>query len=226
VSIRVLIADDEQLVRSGFRMIVGSEADMEVVGEASDGRTAVELTQQEKPHVILMDVRMPHLNGIEATRRLTQLELDPRPGILMVTTFGSDQYLYGALRAGASGFILKDASAGELVTAVRAVARGECHLGPAMVQRLIEALGQRPPNAGIPSRLGELTERELDVLRLIAQGLTNCEIAAELVVSETTVKSHVGHIFAKLEIRDRSQAVVLAYESGLVTPSRQAARAS
>jgi DNA-binding NarL/FixJ family response regulator len=218
MTIRVLIADDEQLVRSGLRMILASEAGLEVVGEASDGSEAVEAAKQERPDVVVMDVRMPHVDGIEATQRLNELEPGRRPRILMVSTFGEDQYLYGALRAGASGFILKDAPPEELVSAVRVVASGDCLLAPALTRVLIQEIARRPPPVVTPSSLHDLTERELDVLRLIAQGLSNAEIADELVVSETTVKSHVGHIFTKLELRDRSQAVVLAYESGLVKP--------
>jgi DNA-binding NarL/FixJ family response regulator len=218
MTIRILIADDEQLVRSGLRMILASEADLEVVGEAADGREAVELARRERPDVVVMDVRMPEVDGIEATRRLNELEPESRPRVLMVTTFGEDQYLYGALRAGASGFILKNAPPEELVGAVRVVASGECLLAPPLTRVLIEEIARRPQPVGTPARLNDLTERELDVLRLIAHGLSNAEIADELVVSETTVKSHVAHIFTKQGLRDRSQAVVLAYESGLVKP--------
>jgi DNA-binding NarL/FixJ family response regulator len=218
MSTRVLIVDDEQLVRAGFRMILDSELDIEVIGEAADGLQALELSERERPDVVLMDVRMPHLDGVEATRRLAELDIEPLPRVLIVTTFGEDQNLYGALRAGASGFILKDAPSEELVSAVRVLAIGECHLAPALTRRLIDGLANPPRAVGIPSSLNDLTERELHVFRLIASGLSNSEIADELVVSEATVKSHIGHIFAKLELRDRAQAVVLAYETGLVEP--------
>jgi DNA-binding NarL/FixJ family response regulator len=214
--IRVVIADDQALVRTGFRVILDSETDLEVVGEAGDGRETVELVQSRRPDVVLMDIRMPHLDGIEATRRLTSLPQSPR--VLMLTTFDLDEYVYEALRAGASGFLLKDAGADELLHAVRVVAAGDALLSPSITRRLIADYARRPPPSEKPATLGELTPRELEVLRLVARGLSNADIARELVLGEATVKTHVARIFQKLDLHDRAQAVVLAYESGLVTP--------
>jgi len=208
--IRIALADDQALVRTGFRLILQSEKDMEVVGEAEDGRAAVELVDAVSPDVILMDVRMPVLDGIEATRRVAA---DTR--VLVLTTFDLDEVVFEAIRAGASGFLLKTSPADELVRAVRVVAAGDSLLSPSITRRLVEEFARRPA-AAEPSGLDELTPRELDVLRLIARGLSNAEIAAELFVESSTVKSHVASILAKLGLRDRVQAVVAAYESGLV----------
>jgi DNA-binding NarL/FixJ family response regulator len=213
--IRVLLADDQELVRSGFRLILDLADGIEVVGEAADGREAVRLGKELQPDVVLMDVRMPELDGIEATRRLRQAGVEAR--VLVLTTFDLDEYVYGAVRAGASGFLLKDAPREQLVAAVRTVARGEALLAPAVTQRLIERFVARPQLEEVPA-LAELSARELEVLRLVAKGLSNAEIAAELIVGEATVKTHVARILRKLGVRDRVQAVVFAYESGLVEP--------
>ncbi len=214
--IRVLVADDQQLVRAGFRVILDSEPDIEVVGEAADGVEAVELARRERPEVVLMDVRMPRLDGLTATERLTALPSPPR--VVVLTTFDSNEYVVRALRAGAYGFLLKDAPASRLVTAVRAAASGEALIEPSITRRLIErfAAAAPAPADGVPPVLRDLTDRELEVLRLVARGLSNAEIAAELVVAETTVKTHVARILTKLGRRDRVQAVVLAYECGFV----------
>jgi DNA-binding NarL/FixJ family response regulator len=214
--IRVLLADDQELVRSGFRLILDLADGIEVAGEARDGREAVRLAKELQPDVVLMDVRMPELDGIEATRRLRQAGLDAR--VLVLTTFDLDEYVYEAVRAGASGFLLKDAPREQLVTAVRTVARGEALLAPAITQRLIERFVARPPLDEAAPALAELSARELEVLRLVARGLSNAEIAAELVVGEATVKTHVARILRKLDLRDRVQTVVFAYETGLVQP--------
>jgi DNA-binding NarL/FixJ family response regulator len=214
--IRVLIADDQALVRTGFRVILNAEPDLEVVGEAADGRETIEAARMQRPDVVLMDIRMPNLDGIEATRRLAAAAHTPR--VLILTTFDLDQYVYEALRAGASGFLLKDASAEELLQAVRVVAAGEALLSPSITRRLIADYARRPPPSERPAALDELTPRELEVLRLIARGLPNRGIARKLVLGDATVKTHVARIFAKLDLHDRAQAVVLAYETGLVTP--------
>jgi DNA-binding NarL/FixJ family response regulator len=215
--IRVLVADDQALVRGGFRLILEAQPDMEVVAEASDGRDAIAQSQSLRPDVVLMDIRMPGMDGLEATRRLLAAPDPPR--VLMLTTFDLDQYVYDALRAGASGFLLKDVRPEQLADAVRVVAAGDTLLAPTITRRLVEQYVRRPrPGADRPPRLQALTERELDVLRLIARGRPNTEIATALFLSETTVKTHITHLFAKLDIRDRAQAVVLAYESGLVEP--------
>ena len=213
---RVLIADDQELVRTGFRVVLDSEPDLEVVGEAADGFAAVEAVNALCPDVVLMDIRMPNLDGIEATRRIAAG--DGSPHVLILTTFDLDDYVYEALRAGASGFLLKDARAEELCNAVRTVAAGEALLSPSITRRLIESYTRRPPPTERPSALAELTPRELQVLRLIARGLSNAQIAGELIVGDATVKTHVARIFSKLDLHDRAQAVVLAYESGLVQP--------
>jgi DNA-binding NarL/FixJ family response regulator len=213
---RVLIADDQALLRAGFHLIVGSERDLEVVGEAADGLQAVDLGRRLRPDVVLMDVRMPNLDGIEATRRIAAGDGSPR--ILILTTFDLDDYVYEALRAGASGFLLKDARAEELQQAVRMVASGDALLSPSITRRLIESYTRRPPPTIRSAPFAELTPRELEVLRLLARGLSNSEIAHELVVGDATVKTHVARIFSKLDLHDRAQAVVLAYESGLVQP--------
>ncbi|MGH2698829.1 MAG: response regulator [Actinomycetota bacterium] len=217
--IRVLIADDQALVRTGFRMILDAEDDVEIAGEASDGLEAIAAAQSERPDVILMDVRMPNMNGIEATRQIVEKNDVDRIRVLILTTFDLDEYVYDALRAGASGFLLKDAPPEELVHAVRVVARGDALIAPSITKRLIEEISQRPAQpATPPETLDSLTQRELEVLQLVARGLSNHEIAEELFVSETTVKTHVGRVLMKLGLRDRVQAVVLAYESGVVQP--------
>ncbi len=218
--IRVLIADDQELVRTGFRVILNAEPDLEVVGEANDGRETIEAVSALSPEVVLMDIRMPNLDGIEATRRIARGKRPPR--VLILTTFDLDEYVYEALRAGASGFLLKDAGADELLHAVRVVAAGEALLAPSITRRLIEDYARRPPARAQPAAFAELTPRELEVLRLVARGLSNADIARELVVGDATVKTHVARIFAKLDLHDRAQAVVLAYESGLVQPGAAA----
>jgi DNA-binding NarL/FixJ family response regulator len=214
--IRILIADDQELVRTGFRVVLDAEPDLEVVGEAADGTAALEATAKLSPDVVLMDIRMPNLDGIEATRRIAAGNGSPR--VLILTTFDLDDYVYEALRAGASGFLLKDARAEELVHAIRTVAAGDALLSPTITRRLIESYTRRPPPSTQPAPLAELTPRELEVLRLVARGLSNADIARELVVSDATVKTHVARIFSKLDLHDRAQAVVVAYESGLVQP--------
>jgi DNA-binding NarL/FixJ family response regulator len=222
--IRVLIADDQALVRGGFRMILDAQKDIEVVGEAADGLEAVAKTQELRPDVVLMDIRMPVLDGLEATRRLSGGEQSPR--VLMLTTFDLDEYVYAAMKAGASGFLLKDVRPEQLAEAVRVVSAGEALLAPAITQRLIEEFVRRPPpGSTAPAELADLTERELEVLKLIARGLSNAEIASTLFLSGATVKTHVTHVLAKLGLRDRVQAAVLAYESGLVQPGESTAEA-
>ncbi len=217
--IRVLIADDQALVRGGFRMILESAGDIDVCGEAATGREALELARGAAVDVVLMDIRMPELNGIEATRRLLGAG-GPAPRVLILTTFDLDEYVYDALRAGASGFLLKDIDPPELVRAVRAVHSGEALLAPAITRRLVEHFTRRPaPGARTPPELEELTARELDVLRELARGLSNAEIAAALFLSPATVKTHVARILMKLGLRDRVQAVVFAYQTGLVDPA-------
>jgi DNA-binding NarL/FixJ family response regulator/class 3 adenylate cyclase len=218
-SVRVLIVDDQTLVRTGFRMILEAEPDLEVVGEAADGLEALAQARSLAPDVVLMDVRMPEVDGIEATRRLLA-EDGATAKVVMLTTFDMDEYVYEALRAGASGFLLKDVPPEQLIAGIRAVASGDALLAPSVTRRVIEEFVRRPPDSvrTPPEQLGELTARELEVLTLIARGLSNAEIAKELFVSETTVKTHVAHVLMKLDLRDRVQAVVLAYESGLVQP--------
>jgi DNA-binding NarL/FixJ family response regulator len=211
---RVLLADDQTLVRGGFRMILRAEPDIDVVGEASDGAEAVLLARELDPDVVLMDLRMPGVDGIEATRQIIDGSESP-PRVLVLTTFDLDEYVYEALRAGASGFLLKDAPEEQLVSGIKIVAAGGSLFAPAVTRRLIERFASAAPRKHPPA-LAELTSRELDVLRLLARGQSNAEIAAELVVSEHTAKTHVAHILDKLELRDRVQAVVLAYESGLI----------
>ncbi|MGH3053202.1 MAG: response regulator [Gaiellaceae bacterium] len=219
MSLSVLIVDDQALVRAGFRMILEAEEDIDVVGEAADGREAVAEARRLRPDVVLMDVRMPDVDGIEATRRLLGAD-GSDVKIVMLTTFDMDEYVYDALRAGASGFLLKDVPPEQLVAGIRAVASGDALLAPTVTRRVIEEFVRRPPDSmrTAPPELAELTARELEVLELIARGLANGEIAKELFVGETTVKTHVAHILMKLELRDRVQAVVFAYESGLVLP--------
>ena len=222
-AVRVLIADDQALVRAGFRMILDAEDDLDVVGEAADGAAAVELARRLKPDVVLMDIRMPELDGIEATRRVVALEGDPPVRVLMLTTFDLNEYVYEALRAGASGFLLKDVPPEQLAAGIRVVAQGEALLAPSITKRLIQEFAAAAPvSAPPPKGLDELTARELEVFRLIARGLSNAEIAAELIVSETTVKTHVARMLMKLGLRDRVQAVVLAYEAGVAIPGRTA----
>jgi DNA-binding NarL/FixJ family response regulator len=215
--IRVLLADDQSLVRAGFRMILAAEPGIDVVGQAADGAEAVGLARELDPDVVLMDVRMPVMDGIEATRQIVLGDESPR--VLVLTTFDLDEIVYDALRAGASGFLLKDAPEERLTTAIRVVAEGGSLFAPSVTRRLIEEFARHAPSARPPA-LDELTARETEVLRLVARGLTNAEIAAGLVVSEHTVKTHVARILMKLDLRDRTQAVVLAYESGLVQPGR------
>jgi DNA-binding NarL/FixJ family response regulator len=218
VTTRVLLVDDQPLLRTGFRMILSAEGDLAVVGEAGDGASAVELARRLKPDVVLMDIRMPGMDGIQATRALAGPGVEEPIKVLMLTTFGSDEYVVESLRAGASGFLLKDAPAEDLVEAIRIVAAGEALLAPSVTRRLLDRVASRLPRANedaIPA-LSDLTERELEVFKLMARGLSNAEIAEKLVVSETTVKTHVSRVLGKLDLRDRVQAVILAYETGLV----------
>jgi DNA-binding NarL/FixJ family response regulator len=215
--IKVLVADDQALVRGGFRLILDAQPDIEVVGEAADGVEALERARALRPDVVLMDIRMPALDGLEATRRLLA-DLEP-PRVLMLTTFDLDEYVYDALRAGASGFLLKDVRPEQLADAVRVVAAGDTLLAPTITRRLVEQYLRRPrPGAQTPAGLDSLTDRELDVLRLVARGQSNQQIADTLFLGESTVKTHLTHLFAKLDLRDRAQAVVLAYETGLIQP--------
>ncbi len=216
--VRILLADDQPLLRTGFRMVLGAEDDLDIVGEAGDGAEAVELARRLQPDVVLMDIRMPRMDGVAATRAIVAAKLPVR--VLILTTFDLDEYVVGALRAGASGFLAKDVPADDLVTAIRTVAAGEAAVAPRILKRLLDRFADAlpDPNAGRPRGLDTLTEREREVLVQVARGLSNAEIAKALTVSETTVKTHVGHVLAKLALRDRVQAVVLAYESGLVRP--------
>lgn len=220
MTIRVVIADDQAMVRQGFTVLLNAEPGIEVIGQAVDGREAVSKVAELDPDVVLMDIRMPELGGIEATRRITRA-----PGatvkVLVLTTFDLDEYVYEALRAGASGFLLKDASAGQLAEAVRVVAAGDALLSPNITKRLITEFSRTAgaPRTPLKERVGDLTERETEVLNLIAQGLSNGEIAARLVVAEQTVKTHVSRILVKLGLRDRTQAAVFAYETGLIRPT-------
>ncbi len=217
--ISVLIADDQQLVRTGFRVILEAEPDIRVVGEAADGREAVALTKARKPDVVLMDIRMPELDGLRAAEEIIS-DGDLPTAVVMLTTFDVGHYVYEALRVGASGFLLKDAPAARLLDAVRVAAAGDALIAPSITRRLIEqfARAAQPRPGAVPAALSQLTEREIDVLRLVARGLSNAEIAAELVLGENTIKTHVAHLLGKLGLRDRVQAVVLAYETGLVAP--------
>ena len=214
--IRVLIADDQALVRSGFRLIVETRPDLEVVGEAEDGEEAVRLTLELEPDVILMDVRMPGVDGIEATRRIVAAGSAAR--ILVLTTFDLDEYVYAAVRAGASGFLLKDVRPGDLVEAIRLVANGSALLGPGVTRRLLERFADEDASGDAAEAVARLTDREREILRLLASGLSNAELAQQLVLSETTVKTHVSNVLRKLGVRDRVQAVIVAYDAGLVRP--------
>jgi DNA-binding NarL/FixJ family response regulator len=217
MSIRLLIADDQELVRIGFRLLLEAQDDLDVVGEAADGEQAVALARELRPDVILMDIRMPRMDGIEAIGRLQQEALEPPPRVLVLTTFDLDEYVFGALRAGAAGFLLKDAPKDALVQAIRVIHAGDALLSPSVTRRLVEDYARRGEPAQSPEAvLRDLTPREREVLVLVARGMSNAEIAERLVVSEATVKSHVGSILLKLDLRDRVQAVVLAYESGIV----------
>jgi DNA-binding NarL/FixJ family response regulator len=222
-SVTVVIADDQRLVRQGLRLILESEPDIEVVAEAGDGAEAVALARAHSPAVALLDIRMPVLDGLRAARQV--IEKCPATRVLMLTTFDSDEYVYEALRVGASGFLLKDAPSDQLIVAVRSVAAGDALIDPVITRRLISrfTLAARPPGPGeVPAALSALTARELDVLRLVARGLSNLEIARDLVVEENTVKTHVSRMLMKLSLRDRVQAVVLAYETGLVVADPRA----
>jgi DNA-binding NarL/FixJ family response regulator len=218
--IRTLIVDDQVLVRTGFRMILEAENDVEVVGEASDGQEAVTLAQELAPDIVLMDIRMPNMDGVEATRRVAGSDTENPIRVIILTTFDLDEYVVDALRSGASGFLLKDVPPEKLVEAVRIVAAGDALLAPSITRRLLDNYSNRLPDphaAEVPA-LATLTEREKEVLKLVARGLSNAEIAEQLFVAETTVKTHVGRVLMKLDLRDRVQAVVLAYESGIVQP--------
>ena len=225
MSARVLIVDDQALVRTGFRMILDAEPDIEVVGEAENGSEAVTLARSLQPDVVLMDIRMPEMDGIEATRQVVAPGDGAAPRVLMLTTFDLDEYVYDALRAGASGFLLKDVPAEQLAAGVRMVAAGDALLAPSITRRLIEEFAAAPSAAAPPPGLDELTPRELEVFKLVARGLSNAEIAEQLIVGETTVKTHVTRLLMKLGLRDRVQAVVLAYEFGVVMPGRSDAGA-
>jgi DNA-binding NarL/FixJ family response regulator len=217
--VTVVIADDQRLIRQGLRLILESEPGIEVLAEADDGAEAVALVREHAPTVALLDIRMPVLDGLRAARQV--ITLVPATRVLILTTFDADEYVYEALRAGVSGFLLKDAAAGQLINAVRSVAAGDALIDPVITRRLISrlTLAAKPPDpGGIPAQLSALTTRELDVFRLVAQGLSNAEVARDLVVEENTVKTHVSRILTKLNLRDRVQAVVLAYESGFITP--------
>ena len=216
--IRVLIVDDQALMRTGFRMILEAEDGLEVVGEAQDGFDALAQCRRLRPDVVLMDIRMPRLDGVEATTRLLADGGAEAPRVLMLTTFDRDEYVYASLRAGASGFLLKDVPPEQLVEAIRVLAAGEALLAPSITRRLLMEFATRPTDTALPPELDRLTAREREVLLLVAKGLSNAEIADQLVLGHNTVKTHVGHVLMKLDLRDRVQAVVLAYESGLLTP--------
>ncbi|AYY15474.1 DNA-binding response regulator [Actinobacteria bacterium YIM 96077] len=218
--IRVLLVDDQPLLRTGFRMILEAESGIAVVGESGDGEAAVSHTRALQPDVVLMDIRMPHMDGVQATRAITGSTRETPPRVLVLTTFDLDEYVVEALRAGASGFLLKDVPADQLVAAIRTVASGDSVVAPNITRRLLDMFAARLPasNAPVPEGLEHLTSREREVLIMVARGMSNAEIATELVVSETTVKTHVGNLLTKLDLRDRVQAAIYAYESGLVTP--------
>jgi len=226
MTISVLLCDDQALVRDGFRMILNNEEDINVVGEARDGAEAVELTKRLLPQIALMDVRMPNMNGIEATRRILHSGVESR--VVILTTFDLDEYVYEALRAGASGFLLKDVTARQLVDGVRVVASGEALLAPTVTRRLLERFAPTLPGGdeGAPPALESLTERELEILTLLASGLSNAELGAKLYLSEPTIKTHLSSIFRKLGVRDRVQAVIAAFDAGLVEPAARTGRTS
>jgi DNA-binding NarL/FixJ family response regulator len=217
MKIKILLADDQAMVRAGLRMILEAEPDLQVIGEAEDGVRATTLVHSLKPDVVLMDIQMPVMNGLEATRRIVQ-ETEGASRVLILTTFERDDYIFEALRSGASGFILKNAPPEDLVTAVRVIAEGNGLLAPSVTRRIISEFAQRPVRLPVINEVEHLTEREIEVLKLIAKGKTNAEIANELVVSEATVKTHVSNLLTKLGLRDRVQAVVYAYESGMIQP--------
>src|SRR3954468_11745136 len=219
MTVRVVIADDQELVRTGFRMILEAEPDIEVVGEATNGHDAIRVSKELRPDVVLMDIRMPELDGIEATKRLMANSDQPHTRVLILTTFDLDAYVFDALRAGASGFLLKDAPAAQLASAIRMIAAGDALLAPSITRRLIEEFTD--PGPAPPPGLDELTARELDVFRLVAKGLSNAEIASDLIIGEATVKTHVTHVLMKLGLRDRVQAVVVAYETGIAGATRR-----
>ena len=218
MSIRVLLADDQAMVRAGFHMVLDAEPDIEVVGEAEDGATALEAAGRLHPDVVLMDIQMPVMDGLEATRRMFGPESNIDTRVLILTTFDRDQYIFEALRAGASGFLLKNAPPEDLISAIHIVADGDALLAPSVTRRIVEEFAALPPAPQPDAKLETLTERELEVLRHIARGMSNTEIASELVIGNATVKTHVSSVFAKLDLRDRVQAVVYAFESGLVRP--------
>lgn len=221
MTIRVLLADDQALLRAGFRMIIGAQQDMQVVGEAADGAQAVELARRLLPHVVLMDVRMPRMDGIQATGRITARGPSAAPRVVILTTYDLDEYVYDALTSGASGFLLKDTPPEDLIRAVRVAATGEALLAPSVTRRLVEQfVRQRPRQSSAAHRLQVLTDRETEVLRLVARGMSNAEIAGTLFLGESTIKTHVGHILDRLGARDRVQAVIFAYEVGLVQPGQ------
>ena len=224
MTVRVVIADDQQLIRTGFRMILAAEPDIEIVGEAATGTEAVTLNRDLRPDVMLMDIRMPELDGIEATRRILAQNHEPKASVLILTTFDLDEYVYDALRAGASGFLLKDVPAPQLAAAIRTVGAGDALLAPSITRRLIEEFAAPRTPSITPPGLSELTPRELEVFRLVATGMSNGEIATHLIVGETTVKTHVTRVLMKLGVRDRVQAVVLAYEAGIVNPGHATQR--
>ena len=224
MTVRVVIADDQQLIRTGFRMILAAEPDIEIVGEAATGTEAVSLNRDLRPDVMLMDIRMPELDGIEATRRILAQSHEPKTSVLILTTFDLDEYVYDALRAGASGFLLKDVPAPQLAAAIRTVGAGDALLAPSITRRLIEEFAAPRTPSITPPGLSELTPRELEVFRLVATGMSNGEIATHLIVGETTVKTHVTRVLMKLGVRDRVQAVVLAYEAGIVNPGHATQR--
>lgn len=218
--IKVLLVDDQPLLRTGFRMVLGAESDIDIIAEAGDGQEAIDLARRMLPDVVLMDIRMPRMDGVAATKAIVDAKLPVR--VLILTTFDLDEYVVGALRAGAAGFLAKDVPADDLVAAIRSVASGEAVVAPRILRRLLEKFVDRlpEPDGATPASLDVLTDREREVLTLVAKGLSNAEIARELTVSETTIKTHVGHVLTKLGLRDRVQAVVLAYETGLVKPNR------
>ena len=219
MSTKILIADDEELVRTGFRMILEAQDDFEVLGEASNGTEAVEMARSLQPDVILMDIHMPEMDGLEATRQITEDERTPKSRVLILTTFDQDEYVYKALRAGASGFLLKRTPAATLVEGIRVIADGDALLAPSVTRRLIDQFARTPePNKPASEALNVLSERELEVLTLVAKGLSNSECAEQLFLSEGTVKTHVKRIYTKLDLRDRTQAVIFAYETGMVEP--------